>query len=211
MTDPTTTNTASPPPAPDRGEIAATARTYLADLDRVLPKDGDELRIVDRERGWVEAIRHFVTDGLLTPAGLEEAWKILAAGGEWLRELKAEEPGGPPAAESIPPNVPLWRVAEAHCVIQKYFAADFLASAWYKLAPLPTGQWAVQYGAWCQGVGTVDQLWALKDSRAACVWAFLTAVTGLLEKDLPRPLGRVQEKARRKLVEKLRRHGEEVG
>ena len=203
--------------APDQSEVSASATDYLNDLDLVLPKDGDELRIVDRERGWVEAIRHLANGAeegtpFLTPAGLEEVWKILAASGEWLRELKTEEPGDvPTAAECLPPDAPLWKVAEAHCIIQKHFSADFLASAWYKLAPLPTGQWAVQYGAWCQGVGTVDQMWTLKESQAECVRAFLTATVELLQRPLVQPLDRVQDVARKRLVEKLRRHGEEVG
>ncbi len=78
--------TAQPTPR----EITEASADYLSDLRAAAPRDGDDLRLVERERGCVEAIRHFARSGLLTPDGLAEAWKILASGGDWLRELEAD-------------------------------------------------------------------------------------------------------------------------
>ena len=75
---------------PNSREIADASADYLSDLQAAAPRDGDDLRLAERERGCAEAIRHFARSGLLTPDGLAEARKILAAGGDWLRELEAD-------------------------------------------------------------------------------------------------------------------------
>ena len=75
---------------PNSCEVADASADYLSDLRAAAPRDGDDLRLVERERGCVEAIRHFARSGLLTPDGLVEAWKILASGGDWLRELEGD-------------------------------------------------------------------------------------------------------------------------
>lgn len=66
------------------------ADDQLARLDRVTPKDGDEMNLVYRERGWVEAIEYFAKRGMLTPAGETEATKLLAASEEWVGDLSAD-------------------------------------------------------------------------------------------------------------------------
>ncbi len=79
-------NTAQPAPR----EVADASADYLADLDAVASRDGDELRLVERDRGTAATVRHFAASGLITPEGLAEAGKILAAGREWLGDLDAD-------------------------------------------------------------------------------------------------------------------------
>lgn len=63
--------------------ITNAARTLLSRFDSLTPADGDELCLLSKERGWVEALMHLADLGLLTPEGEVEAMKILAASGEW--------------------------------------------------------------------------------------------------------------------------------
>lgn len=66
--------------------LTGRADELLARLDHVIPHDGDGLAAVARERGWVEAIRHFAARGLLTPEGTAEAAKLLSATAGWVAE-----------------------------------------------------------------------------------------------------------------------------
>jgi hypothetical protein len=75
--------------APTASQINAAAEDYLANLDTVAPADRAEARRLEQERGWADAIRHFVKLGMLTPKGMEEARKILAAGEDWLEGFRA--------------------------------------------------------------------------------------------------------------------------
>jgi hypothetical protein len=77
----------------------------LEQLDRATPKDGDELAEVAKERGWLEAIRHFAERGMLTPDGQEEAAKIVTASAEWMTGLAMDELVMPPADEGDSPVV----------------------------------------------------------------------------------------------------------
>lgn len=47
-----------------------------------------------RERGWLEAIQHFVAHGEFTRAGQVEAGKLVVASEAWLREQRGEPAGG---------------------------------------------------------------------------------------------------------------------
>jgi hypothetical protein len=64
--------------------LQAAATALLARFDAVTPRDGDELRALDNERGWVEALAHLVRHGMLTEEGLGEAAKIFEASAEWV-------------------------------------------------------------------------------------------------------------------------------
>ena len=59
------------------------------------PRDGDEMRLVERGRGTAETIRQVAAGGLLTAEGVVEAGKILDAGADWVRELDADLPPRP--------------------------------------------------------------------------------------------------------------------
>lgn len=54
------------------------------------PADGDELRLLYRERGWIEAIRHLVENGMLNEEGLDGATKVVAASADWVGTLDAD-------------------------------------------------------------------------------------------------------------------------
>ena len=71
--------------------IANASTDYLTDLEAVTPRDGDEMRLVERERGAAETIRHLARSGMLTEEGLAEARKILSAGREWLHDLETDQ------------------------------------------------------------------------------------------------------------------------
>ena len=118
-----------------------------------------------------------------------------------------DDPAGPFGGLDVPPTVPgdppLFRVAEALCVVRRAFAADFLAVAWVRHAPLPDGRWALQFGGWCQGVGTADHPWAAYPTRAEGLARFLAAAGDLCIRPVPGGLDRVQETARKRLLAKL--------
>ena len=80
-------------------------KAQLEQLDRVTPKDGDEMAEVDKERGWLEAIRHFAERGMLTTDGQEEAAKIITASAEWMTGLAMDELVMPPADQGDEPVV----------------------------------------------------------------------------------------------------------
>lgn len=67
------------------------AEQLIDRLDAFPPADGHEERIFQRERGWVEAVKHLLERRMLTPEGIEEAGKILAASNDWADGLQAEE------------------------------------------------------------------------------------------------------------------------
>ena len=81
---------------PDSRQVADALADYLADLDAVTPRDGDDLLLVEQERWTVETLRHFAYRGLLTPDGLVEATRILAPSGEWVQGL--------PTSRDLPPR-----------------------------------------------------------------------------------------------------------
>lgn len=67
------------------------ADALIARLDLVTHTDGDELQLVSRERGWIEAIQYLAEKGMLTPAGEAEAAKLVAASSEWANGLACDE------------------------------------------------------------------------------------------------------------------------
>lgn len=75
------------------------ADDLLTRLDRVTPKDGDEMTLVYRERGWIEAIEYLAKRGMLNPAGEAEAKKLVAASNEWVDGLSSDELVVPPVPE----------------------------------------------------------------------------------------------------------------
>jgi hypothetical protein len=75
------------------------AEDQLARLDRVTPKDGDEMNLVYREQGWIEAIKYFAKRGEFTAAGEAEASKLIAASAEWVSGLDADELVVPPVPD----------------------------------------------------------------------------------------------------------------
>ena len=192
-------------PTPTPHDIAAAAADLITDYDSFPPVDPVERRAVDRERGWAEAVRHFAGLGLFTAAGLTEAGKVLAASGDWLGELRADA-GGPAAADALPPDAPLWRVAEAHIVARFDIVADHLAAAWYTLATLPDGQWAVRSGGWCQGVGSDDHTREVYPTKPEALARFFATARGLCTRPVPGDLDWVQDLARTRLLAKLDEH-----
>lgn len=88
--------------------IQDTARALLSRLDSVTPADGDEMSLLFKERGWVEALLHLADNGMLTTEGEAEAAKVLAASGEWAAGLQSDfvlppvpdEPGDSPVVVS---------------------------------------------------------------------------------------------------------------
>lgn len=52
-----------------------------------------ELQGLERERGWLEAVAHLSRHGGLSHAGQVEARKMVAASGDWFRELAAWDDG----------------------------------------------------------------------------------------------------------------------
>ncbi|MBX9581507.1 MAG: hypothetical protein K2X87_14500 [Gemmataceae bacterium] len=183
--------------APNLHQLTLTARAdqLLAKLDHVTPHDGEGVAAVARERGWVEAARHFAARGLLTPAGVREAGKLLAATADWIAEQDADL--DPPV---LPPAPDIDRGPfENHAEPVVSFQAQFMANAWYKLSPQPDGTVGARYGAWCQGVGTLrHDEWTVHEDREAAVRHFVADVRGLLLSG--RKLEPVQEKARDELL-----------
>ena len=80
-------------------EPAATPLTrrldrHLDDLSAERPADATDREAVDRERGWMEAVRHLAARGGLTHAGVVEADRLLAASRDWLREQRGDPAEG---------------------------------------------------------------------------------------------------------------------
>ena len=82
--------------------VVGRAADLLARFDAVVPADGDALRELCKERGWVEALKYLAERGLLTPAGVTEVGHVLAASGEWADGLAADDRGVSPAADPGP-------------------------------------------------------------------------------------------------------------
>lgn len=66
------------------------AQDLLRHFDTLTPANGDDMRELYKERGWVEAIQYLSERGMLTPEGEQEAGKILAASGEWARDWSSD-------------------------------------------------------------------------------------------------------------------------
>lgn len=96
-------------------QLAGRAADLLARFDTVVPADGDALCELFKERGWVEALKQLGERGMLTPAGVAEANRILAASDEWVDGLETDEAPWPvvlpPAPADEPAVVPAPRPA----------------------------------------------------------------------------------------------------
>lgn len=79
-------------PAPQLG-LQRKAKALLADMDDVTPADGDAMRALFLERGWVEAVEYFAAKGMFGHAGVVEAGKLLDASREWLRDQTSGDCG----------------------------------------------------------------------------------------------------------------------
>lgn len=80
------------PPAPlsPVPPLARRIDRHLAELAAHPSDDATERLAVMRERGWMEAVRHFVARGELTHAGQVEAGKLASTSEEWLREQRGD-------------------------------------------------------------------------------------------------------------------------
>ena len=85
-----------PVPTPDARPTPLTRGldAHLADLTAYRPADTTDREAVQREAGWMEAVRHLAARDGLTHAGRVEAGHLLAASRDWLRE----QGGGPAPA-----------------------------------------------------------------------------------------------------------------
>ena len=84
------------PPAPPTPvpPLARRIDRQLAALAEHPADDATDRLAVMRERGWLEAVRHFVARGELTHAGQVEAGQFAAASEDWLREQRGEPAEG---------------------------------------------------------------------------------------------------------------------
>lgn len=82
--------------------IPTQAEDLLDRLSHVTPSDGDELSLLTREKGWIEAIRHFARHGMLTEAGVGEALALMEASHEWVDTL-GNDLTMPPAPDADTP------------------------------------------------------------------------------------------------------------
>ncbi|MBX9622650.1 MAG: transposase [Gemmataceae bacterium] len=104
--------------APSLAQLNLTGRAdeLLARLDHVTPHDGDGLSAVARERGWVEAVRHFAARGLLTPVGTSDR----------ASDRASENRSGSGAGFRLPASV----------MTRKRYPTDLTDARWGRLEPL---------------------------------------------------------------------------
>jgi hypothetical protein len=76
-----------PAPADSLSRKATALRERMGEFQ---PGNPDDLRSIERERGWLEAVAHLAKHGGLSHAGRVEAGKMVAASGEWFEGVTAE-------------------------------------------------------------------------------------------------------------------------
>lgn len=70
--------------------LQTNANELLTLFDAVTPANGDELRALDKERGWIEALAYLAERGMLTQEGEAEAADIMAASKAWADEFTTD-------------------------------------------------------------------------------------------------------------------------
>ncbi|MBX9580245.1 MAG: hypothetical protein K2X87_08045 [Gemmataceae bacterium] len=187
------------PVSPRSLALCRRAELLLDRMEQVDPPDMDVLRALAEERGWVDAVRFFALKGTLTPEGLADAEESLAETEGWVAEQLAAED----ADEEEPPTLPAVDRGpfENHAEPVVSFQAMFMANAWYQLSPQPDGPVGIRYGAWCQGIGTLNHDgWTAHEDRETAIRHFVADVRELLKPVKQEP---VQEKARDELLQSV--------
>ncbi|MBX9580838.1 MAG: hypothetical protein K2X87_11070 [Gemmataceae bacterium] len=183
--------TAAHDPNPARSlALARRAGRLLESIDRLTLAAGDVQDALAEERGWVDAVRFFASEGTLTPAGVVDGEAALSETERLVGELSSGPAAGPPDDRGESFEVTAEPAVTLH--------SRAVANAWYTLSPRADGTVGVRYGAWCQGLGGIDHPWRAYADRASCLRRFVADVRALLTN--PVPLGPDQEAARAELL-----------